>query len=336
MGQGPPPEALGERRYTLMIVPERGRGHVAQLSITLAQLRRWLVVLSVCLVLAAVGLASALTSWPGSGTRHALLEENLALRGRLQEIEAKLDETDRLLERLRSYEAELQDVPEAPILGTGPLDRDEAALLAALRAASRGWGEAETGQAVLGPALDEHGGLVEGADSETEAWAAVLQTRIEVLSARARLAEQRLGEVVASVDDIRLRREAMPTRLPIEGAVLTSPFGYRRSPFTRRWKFHSGLDLSAPRGTPVHAAAAGTVIQAGWMGGYGRMVQIDHGNGMVSRYGHNSRLFVHEGDHVQAGQLISTVGTTGQSTGPHLHFEIFVDGHPVDPLDLLE
>jgi murein DD-endopeptidase MepM/ murein hydrolase activator NlpD len=143
-----------------------------------------------------------------------------------------------------------------------------------------------------------------------------------------------MGHLAETAEGWRAHNAAVPTAWPIE-AVLTSGFGWRRSPFTRRWKFHSGLDLAAPRGTPIYAAADGEVIWANWDSGYGRLVEIDHGNNIITRYGHNSRLYVQEGDHVRQGQLISTVGMTGQTTGPHLHYEIHVDGVAVDPLDYL-
>ncbi|HZQ66746.1 MAG TPA: peptidoglycan DD-metalloendopeptidase family protein [Gaiellaceae bacterium] len=112
-------------------------------------------------------------------------------------------------------------------------------------------------------------------------------------------------------------------------AGLTSPFGWR-------WgRMHEGVDLGAAYGTPILAAAAGTVIYAGWMGGYGNLVVIDHGGGLSTAYGHQSRIAVAVGQAVAQGQVIGYVGSTGHSTGPHLHFEVRVDGQPVDPLGYL-
>ena len=95
------------------------------------------------------------------------------------------------------------------------------------------------------------------------------------------------------------------------------------------------IDVAAPRGTPVYAVSAGLVHTARYNSGYGRIVVIDHGFGIRSRYAHNSSLLVRKGERVEAGQLIATVGSTGQSTGPHLHFELLIDGQAVDPLDYL-
>lgn len=117
---------------------------------------------------------------------------------------------------------------------------------------------------------------------------------------------------------------------PVSGTI-TSPFGYRRNPFGGGMEFHQGLDIAAPMGTTITAAASGTVISAGWYGGYGNYILIDHGGGMATGYGHCSQIFVSVGQQVQKGQAIGAVGSTGASTGPHVHFEVRINGKPVDP-----
>jgi murein DD-endopeptidase MepM/ murein hydrolase activator NlpD len=117
---------------------------------------------------------------------------------------------------------------------------------------------------------------------------------------------------------------------PVTGTI-TSPFGWRSNPFGGGPEFHQGLDIAAPQGTTVTAAAAGTVIMAQWYGGYGNYVLIDHGGSYSTGYGHLSAMYVSAGQSVQRGQAIGAVGSTGQSTGPHLHFEVRIAGKPVDP-----
>ena len=117
---------------------------------------------------------------------------------------------------------------------------------------------------------------------------------------------------------------------PVTGTI-TSPFGWRSNPFGGSPEFHQGLDIAAPSGTTVTAAAGGTVIMAQWYGGYGNYILIDHGGGYSTGYGHLSAIYISQGQTVQRGQAIGAVGSTGQSTGPHLHFEVRINGKPVDP-----
>ncbi len=121
---------------------------------------------------------------------------------------------------------------------------------------------------------------------------------------------------------------------PVSGEI-TSPYGYRVHPIYGTTIYHSGIDIGVDEGTPVHAADGGVVVWSGWMGGYGYAVVIDHGNGLSTLYGHNSELAVDEGQSVAKGQVISYAGSTGNSTGPHVHFEVRANGDPVDPMGYL-
>jgi murein DD-endopeptidase MepM/ murein hydrolase activator NlpD len=118
--------------------------------------------------------------------------------------------------------------------------------------------------------------------------------------------------------------------LPLRGNV-TSRFGFRRHPVFRLRQFHQGLDIAAARGTPVLAASAGRVLFAGWYGGYGKLVVLDHGQGISTLYGHLSAILVKPGQAIAQGQPIGRVGSTGYSTGPHLHYEVRQNGRPIDP-----
>ncbi len=126
----------------------------------------------------------------------------------------------------------------------------------------------------------------------------------------------------------------MPSIWPANGAV-TSGFGWRSFPLGGGSEMHPGIDIASAVGTPVVATADGKVVQSGWSGGYGNMVQIDHGNGIVTIYGHNSRLAAYEGQTVKKGQVISYSGNTGASTGPHVHYEVRINGTAVDPIKYL-
>jgi len=124
----------------------------------------------------------------------------------------------------------------------------------------------------------------------------------------------------------------IPTGRPVEKLSLTSNFGVRSDPFNGGARMHKGIDIPAPMGTPVYATADGIVSRAGWASGYGNLVQISHGGGIETRYGHMSKLIVAANSYVHRGQLIGLMGSTGRSTGSHLHYEVRVDGQAINPM----
>ncbi len=142
---------------------------------------------------------------------------------------------------------------------------------------------------------------------------------------------QRLAKNTNKLTDS--KSTAFPT---IKGSPITSGFGWRIHPITRERKFHSGIDFGASKGTPIYAFEAGLVEFAGWRGGYGKAVIINHGAGKSTLYGHASKLFVRQGERVVAGKKIGKIGSTGMSTGPHLHFEVRLNNKPVNPRPYLE
>jgi murein DD-endopeptidase MepM/ murein hydrolase activator NlpD len=138
---------------------------------------------------------------------------------------------------------------------------------------------------------------------------------------------------VTQADRMRRIVGALPLNRPMPGEFdITSSFGSRADPFTRGLAMHTGIDFRAPTGSPVRATASGKVVEAGWMGGYGNMVEIDHGNGLTSRYAHLSVITVAVGESLAKGAAVGRVGSTGRSTGPHLHYETRIDGDPADPM----
>lgn len=146
---------------------------------------------------------------------------------------------------------------------------------------------------------------------------------------------ERLAALMQELDQavvvLNLAHMARPGREPVRDRAVVSSFGNRIDPFTRKRAFHSGIDYPAPTGTPIYASAGGRVIYAGYRPQYGRTVEIDHGGGLVTRYAHASAVLVKVGQVVMPEEQIARVGTTGRSTGPHLHFEILRGGRFVDP-----
>jgi murein DD-endopeptidase MepM/ murein hydrolase activator NlpD len=131
---------------------------------------------------------------------------------------------------------------------------------------------------------------------------------------------------------------AVPSDKPVKASVtFTSGYGVRSDPFHAGAAMHPGIDLAGAYGTPIYATADGTVVRAGWNnGGYGNLVELDHGRGITTRYGHMSAILVHAGDHVKRGQQIGRMGSTGRSTGNHLHYEVRIDGRPVNPIPFMK
>ena len=146
----------------------------------------------------------------------------------------------------------------------------------------------------------------------------------------------RINLTRSQIDRLNRTLAVVPYRKPVIGQVeFSSGFGVRSDPFLGRPAMHTGLDFRASSGDPVRATAYGKVVAAGWQGGYGRMVEIDHGNTLTTRYGHLSEINVKVGDIIRIGQVIGAVGSTGRSTGPHLHYETRIDGDAVDPQKFL-
>lgn len=157
--------------------------------------------------------------------------------------------------------------------------------------------------------------------------------------AKASTFEQQLYRINVSraeIDRYMRTLVTVPVQKPVIGEVdMSSPFGMRMDPFLRGPAIHSGIDIRGDTGDPVRATANGEVVTASWQGGYGNMIEIDHGNGLSTRYGHLSKIEVKVGDRVRIGQTIGRIGSTGRSTGPHLHYETRVNDDPVDPQKFL-
>ena len=156
-------------------------------------------------------------------------------------------------------------------------------------------------------------------------------TPLDAIDAQLGRVEQQIASVASAAAEQSLALMRLPTRLPIPGAELTSAFGNRVDPFAHSRAFHAGLDFAARAGTPIASAAGGVVAFAGFKRDFGWVVEIDHGNGLATRYAHASQLLVRTGEVVVPGDRIAMVGSSGRSTGAHLHFEVLRSGDQVDP-----
>jgi murein DD-endopeptidase MepM/ murein hydrolase activator NlpD len=295
-----------------MLVPEGGRGQVWQVSVPLRRVRQGIAAVATTVaVLVVLAIVQAATL-PRVVAHDRIVDENLALKARLDQVDRRIADLQPLVERVRAYDEQLRAIEAREALpGFGPLDPEEIA-------ARQAWIEG------IVPSV---GAAQRGDEPPVEARLAALEEDFRAVSTGLDDYEA----LLARFDGI---QSALPQLWPVDG-VLTSPFGYRRAPFGGKWKFHTGLDLGAAYGSAIYATADGLVTFADWDSGHGNTVVVDHGHDVTTRYCHASRFLVTEGDLVVAGDVIALVGSTGMSTGPHLHYELLIDGEKVDPLEYL-
>lgn len=288
-------------RYTVLLVPENGVGTVTQRTVAVRDVK-FLAGAGVAIFAAfMLGSGVALYTLPAFSEHDRLVKENTALTKRLTEVQGELAELDPLIQRVQAYDEQLRSLAARNALpGFGPLDANA-------MAAREAW---------IDQVVGEQGA---GADIDSDEMFDALRS-IDLVA---------LAENLAIIQSA---SEAMPQVWPVENGVVTSGFGMRRNPFGRdRWKFHTGIDIGVEYGAPIVSTGGGVVVFSDWDEGHGRTVEIDHGSGIATRYCHASQLLVGPGDEVLAGDMIALVGSSGMSTGPHLHYEILIDGEKVDP-----
>lgn len=265
-----------------------------------------------------------------------LYAENSELRAQFQVVEGKLSNMEKAMERIRTFSTKLKMItavndPDRGLnLAMGPLTRTASAT-AELEDLpdERVPASSVVDEPVFKPkniALMVDSELAREDDRDYER----LSIRLDHVLKVSRLREQTMIELWEQLQDRSSLLAATPSIKPVRGWY-TSRFGYRVSPYTDAPMMHEGLDIAANPGTPVSAPAEGIVSFVGYDSGYGKLIILDHGYGVETRYGHNSQVFVSAGQKVKLGDRISAVGTTGRSTGPHLHYEVRVNGEPVDP-----
>jgi murein DD-endopeptidase MepM/ murein hydrolase activator NlpD len=197
-------------------------------------------------------------------------------------------------------------------------------------------GERVSGLAGVNPAdvkgkPGQGGVLISGRDLTLEELQATLSDLDQLTDKRTDL----MTVIESRLFEQKIKKMLVPTQQPVQISNLGSIFGWRIDPITGKSALHTGLDFPAEPGTAIFSAAGGVVVTQEFHPQYGNMIEIDHGNDLITRYGHSSRVFVKKGDLIKRGQKIAEVGTTGRSTGPHLHFEVLVQGVPQDPQKFL-
>jgi len=285
------------RQFTVMILPD------AQGQMRRIRIRSTHLVGGLAAALLLVGLAMAapmLGVWSGrlSSQLADVTEERDRLATRSQEIESTLVEMRRRLDQFERRTEKMASLAglDMPSLATPALGQP-------------------VGIASLNPALQ----------------AEVLRSEAEDLAERGELLERRIDVVERALAARSERLARIPSVLPVAGLV-GGGFGWRRDPFTGSREFHRGVDVSAPTGSPVAAPADGIVLSTGRESGYGNVLVLGHGDGTVTRFGHLYKFEVKPGQSVRRGDVIARVGNTGRSTGPHLHYEVMLEGGQVDPM----
>jgi murein DD-endopeptidase MepM/ murein hydrolase activator NlpD len=300
-----------------MLVPERGSG-----------VRKWILSRKVLYWLAGSGifviLLGTFTTFmtlrylARRGEFEEALLKNQYLEGQIRSVQNQVSTLDSTMVRVQNFEqklrvlAHLDSQPTTP--GIGPISAEDQDAMNNVDIASEVTKTAEK----------------ERVPTDYVYRMRSLELSIGDLGSRASLQEQSLQEVYELLKDQQSLLSSTPSVWPVRGFV-SSHFGYRVSPFTGLRTLHEGLDVAAPFGTKVAVPADGTITYVGTDSGYGKVVVVNHGYGLVTRYGHNSEILVKVGQRVARGDFVSLVGNTGRTTGPHLHYEVRVNGVPVNP-----
>ena len=273
-------------------------------------------------------LSISLAGWAGYNT-NALHAENELYRSQLKMADEKMQALENKAKTVEKISGQLQElvrtnggtVPENTGMGTG------------------GIGGASTVPDIAKTAGDKKEDDEKIAVSETPGELLKEMRRLdELLDKQIRLVvalrSEFMNQAYGAVSSVVNPTAETPNIWPVAGPI-SSYYGYRTSPGGIGSTFHEGVDIAGDYGTPISATAAGTVTQAGWVGGYGYLVEVKHADGIVTRYGHNSAVLVYEGQHVDQGSMIALMGSTGNSTGPHCHYEVRIHGEAVDPMYFL-
>ncbi len=292
---------------TFMFIPHETRD-VRSLDLTRSRLAGVLT-LGVGAAALVVGLgAIALGHFTGIGVSSPVMAENDRLRDELGHVEGRVETLSQELSELLDREEELRlvaDLPPVPMevraVGVGgPGHLDEAVTISADRALNKRVGE--------------------------------VSMTLDILLRRSDLVASSFADAGAAIAANRAKLEATPSIWPASGFLSSTYSRHRRHPIFNEVRPHYGIDISARRGSPIVATAAGRVTEAGWKSGHGNYVEIDHGHDVVTAYSHCSRVLVKAGQQVKRGDAIALVGSTGFSVAPHVHYEVHEKGSPVDPL----
>lgn len=294
------------KQFTIMIMPNEGR----QVWSTRVSGRVIGLVAGAAVLFCILALSGSILFWKSAerGVENSRLsEENVILKRRLQSFQGTIADLRESIERNSEFQRKAQMLADFETI-----DDDSKKM------------------GIGGPVYPGKDPLGQY-DLNTAALALDIETSLEELEMRCAVQEDSFDAILAGLEEQKEKWAHIPSINPVPAGWTSSGFGKRVDPFTNKEAMHLGLDFSAPTGTPIYATADGVVKSAGRQREYGLTVEIDHGNGIVTRYAHNKKLEVKRGQKVARGQLIARVGKTGRATAPHMHYEVRVDGSPVNP-----
>jgi murein DD-endopeptidase MepM/ murein hydrolase activator NlpD len=331
---------MEKKTYTILLT-SNSKGETKSIVLSAAWFKAAVVLGVIFAVLSASILVDYVSLLLESGENKRIKAENVILRQQFDVVESKVSSLENSLERVKNFSTKLKMI-------TNINDEDRSTKLAMGALPKKGQAYTEFDRKMSGrePAseflqkdalflekipLNERAGELLRKDRHNYA---SLSIRIDRAVKHTSLREQGILELWETLSERQSLLNATPSIKPARGWY-TSSFGYRIDPFTSKPVMHNGLDIAGPPGTPIRAPANGVVSHVGFEPGYGKLLTIDHGYGVKTRYAHNSQIFVELGQKIKRYDVISAIGNTGRSSGPHLHYEVRVHGVPVDPANYI-
>jgi len=302
---------MKKKYYTLMVVPS-ATSKIKKVKVSGKIFRSLMILAVICLSFSGYFVYDYLTVKGEVIELEGLRTETRAQRLKINSFAQQIIDVEKEMARLRKFDAKLRVA----------FDLDRNFYSPEKMMGMGGAGDLE---------LSEYPEILEG---RIDQLTAQIEKDIVRLREEASTQEESLNQLVEFLQEQRSLLVSTPSIWPVKGWV-TSGFQRRTDPFTGRWEKHKGLDVATNEGTPIIAPSDGVVTYVGRKLGFGKILSIDHGYGYTTRYGHNSRIVVKQGQRVSRGQVISFVGNTGKSTGPHLHYEIHKNGIPINPADYI-
>lgn len=333
---------MNKQSYTLFIVSNQD-GETKKVVVSATKVKVVAFIISIVFLILTTGMIDYFGLLFQALENKKLKSENAQLLKQFQVVEGKVSSLENSLERVKSFTAKLKLITNVeaedriakltmgnkPNANSNQHGEDYESM--DQRLSTQGLMEQDK---IFAPnkEINEQKGELTAQSSDRDY--ASLVVRIDKAVKETQLKEQSVIELWEGLSERQSLLNSTPNIKPARG-WLTSGFGYRQNPFTGKSTMHAGLDIAASPGSPVYAPADGLVIFASYDESYGKLVSIDHGYGVTTRFGHNSQIYVHVGQRVSKWDVIAAVGNTGRSTGPHLHYEVRINSVPVDPINFI-